>query len=115
MNNEQSKPEHAALANDGPEWEIEAMLEEVWHQLRGRVRRTDILQVLLEILPRYADARVTLYLPILVHREAVEVLQARLDEATPDRAVRDAKPDSRTVKHDDLVTGIALSTGSSGS
>jgi hypothetical protein len=79
MNNEQSKPEHAVLANDGPEWEIEAMIEEVWHQLRGRARRTEILQVLLEILPKYEDARVTLFVPIFVRREAVEVLRTRLE------------------------------------
>ena len=115
MNNEQSKPEHAAPANDGPEGEIEAMIEEVWHQLQGRVNRTEILQVLLEILPKYEDARVKLYVPILVHREAVDVLRARLDEAKPDRSVRDARSDSHTAKRDDLVSGIALPVGSAGS
>ena len=83
MNNKQSEPEHAAPANDDPEWEIEDMIERVWHQLHGRVNRTDILQVLLEILPKYEDARVKLYVPILVHRKAVDVLYARLDDETP--------------------------------
>ena len=83
MNNKQSEPEHAVPAKDDPEWEIEDMIERVWHQLHGRVNRTNILQVLLEILPNYEDARVKLYVPILVHRKTVDVLCARLDDETP--------------------------------
>jgi hypothetical protein len=115
MNNEQSKPGHAVLANDGPEWEIEAMIEEVWHQLRGRARRTEILQVLLEILPKYEDARVTLFVPIFVRREAVEVLRTRLDEAVRVKPIpaagtlsTDAAPDGRQVELNELVTAVTL-------
>jgi hypothetical protein len=107
MNNEPSRPEQAVPANEGPEWEIEAMIEEVWHQLQGRVNRTDILQVLLEILPKYEDARVTLYVPIFVRREAVAVLRTRLDDETPPvNPVRvngaystEASPNDRTYEH----------------
>ena len=114
MTNEPLKPEQGAAVHDGPDWEVEVMIERVWHQLQGRVNRSDILQVIFKILPKYENARVTLYVPILVHREAVDVLRTRLDEPKPYRPVRDAKPDSHTVKRDDLVTGIALPTGSSG-
>lgn len=107
MNNEQLKPEHPASVNYGLEWETEAMIERVWHQLQGRVNRTDILQVLLEILPKYEDARITLYVPILVHREAVGVLRARLDDesqqANPVRVngtySTEARPNNRTHEH----------------
>ena len=70
--------------------------------------------MILEIIPRYENARVTTYVPILVYREAVDTLRARLDEARPDRPVRDAKPDSRLEKRDDLVTAIVSPTASSG-
>ena len=107
MNNEQLKPEHPASVNNGLEWETEAMIERVRHQLQGRVNRTDILQVLLEILPKYEDARITLYVPILVDREAVGVLCARLDdESRQVNPVRvngtystDARPNNRTHEH----------------
>jgi len=115
MNDEQLKTEDGAPFIDGSEWDVEVMIEQVWRQFQGRVNRSDILQVLLEILPKYEDARVTLYVPILVHREVVAALRARLDEATPDRPAREAMPDSHTVKRDDLVTGIALPVSSSGS
>ena len=112
MNNEPLKPEQGTPIHDGPDREVEGMIEKVWQHLQGRVNRSDILQVILKILPKYENARVTIYVPILVHREAVDVLRTRLDEPKPYRPVRDAKPDSHPVKRDDLVTGIALPTGS---
>ena len=119
MNNKQSRPEHTTLADNGFEWEIEAMIEEVWHRLEGRVNRTEILQVLLGILPKYEDARVTLYLPILVHREVVAVLRALLDEGVRVKPIpaagtqsTDAAPDGHLVEPNEPTTAEMLPASS---
>ena len=83
MNNEQLKLEHGAPASEDPDWEVETVIEQVWQELQGEVNRAVILQVLLKIMPKYENARVTTYVPLLVHREAVDVLRARLDDETP--------------------------------
>jgi hypothetical protein len=38
MNNEQLKSEHGAPANDGPEWDVETVIERVWNDLKGKVK-----------------------------------------------------------------------------
>ena len=114
MNDEQVKQAHGTPVKKDTDWDIETMIDQVWHQLQGKVSRAAIQSVILEIIPRYENARVTTYVPILVYREAVDTLRARLDEARPDRPVRAAKPDSRLEKRDDLVTAIVLPTASSG-
>jgi hypothetical protein len=114
MNDEQVRQVYGTPVEKDTDWDIETMIDQVWHQLQGQVSRAAIQSVILEIISRYENARVTTYVPILVHREAVDTLRARLDEARPDRPVRDAKPDSRLEKRDDLVTAIVLPTASSG-
>ena len=51
--------------------------------MQGEVNRSVILQVLLKIIPKYENARITTYVPLLVRREAVDVLHARLNDETP--------------------------------
>jgi len=114
MNDEQVKQAFGPPIKKDPDWDIETIIEQVWRDLQGRVSRAAIRPVILEIMPKYENARITTYIPILVHRETVDTLRARLDEARPDRPVRDAKPDSRLEKRDDLVTAIVLPTASSG-
>ena len=81
MNDEQARQLYDAPVKRDSDWDIETMIDQVWRQLQGSVSRAAIQAVILEIIPRYENARVTTYVPILVHREAVDTLRTRLDEA----------------------------------
>ena len=114
MNDEQVRHVYDAPVKKDSDWDIETMIDQVWHHLQGQVSRAAIQAVMLEIIPRYENARVTTYVPILVYREAVDTLRTRLAEARPDRPIRDAESDSRPEKRDDLAAEIVLPTASSG-
>ena len=114
MNDEPVRPVYDAPVKKDSDWDIETMIDQVWRQLQGQVSRAAIQAVILEIVPRYENARVTTYIPVLIHREAVDTLRIRLDDARPDRPIRDAESDSRPEKRDDLAAEIVLPTASSG-
>lgn len=99
MNDKQLKQEHSAPADGHSDLDIGAMVEQIRNDLQGRVSRSAIRQTLLEILPKYENARVRTYIPILVCREALETLRVELSKATPD---------GRTAKPYGLTTGIVL-------
>jgi hypothetical protein len=83
MNDEPVRPVYDAPVKKDSDWDIETMIDQVWRQLQGQVSRAAIQAVILEIMPRYENARVTTYVPVLVHREAVDTLHARLDSVSP--------------------------------
>ena len=108
MNDQHLKPvEHGTLTTDGLDWDVETVIEQVWQDLQGEVNRSAILQVLLKIIPKYENARITTYVPLLVRRETVDELHARLDDETPPvNPVRvngtystEARPNDRTYGH----------------
>jgi cAMP phosphodiesterase len=47
----------------------EAIIEQIWKDLGGRASRTEIKQVVIEVSPRYADARIMTYVPIFLGKE----------------------------------------------
>jgi hypothetical protein len=64
-----------AMDNDVPEGLNSADLEAIVRSVQAQVRdvsRWEIERVVLRELARFQDARVTLYLPILVERAAVQ-------------------------------------------
>ena len=81
MNNEHLKPaEHGTLTTDGLDWDVETVIEQVSQDLQGEVDRSFILQVLLKIMPKYENARITTYVPLFVRRETVAALRSQLIE-----------------------------------
>ena len=56
-------------------WDIEPVVEQVWKDLGGTVLRSAIRQTVAELFSQYDDATVRLYVPILVRREATELLR----------------------------------------
>ena len=93
MNHKQVRQAYGAPVNKYSDHDIEAMIEQVWNDLRGRVSRSDLSRVVQVILPRYKYARITTYVPLFVCREAMTTLRAGLAGATPDSPIqRPCKP-----------------------
>ena len=49
--------------------DLEAIIEQIWKDLEDTASRSDIRSVLIEIAPRYADARIFTYVPIFMGKE----------------------------------------------
>jgi hypothetical protein len=49
--------------------DLEAIIEQIWKDLGDTASRSDIRSVLIEIAPRYADARIFTYVPIFMGKE----------------------------------------------
>ena len=50
--------------------DLEAIIEQIWKDLEGTASRSDIRSVVIEVAPRYADARIFTYVPIFIGKEA---------------------------------------------
>jgi|GEM_PF-2977108 hypothetical protein len=49
--------------------DLEAIIEQIWTELGGRASRSDIRRVVIEVSPRYEDARIMTYVPIFLGKE----------------------------------------------
>jgi hypothetical protein len=64
-------------SNGGIPLGLEALTEELWGDLHGRVERQAIHQVLTEVASKYRDARILTFVPIFVRRDALRILRKR--------------------------------------
>jgi len=58
------------------DWDVEAIVDQVWSNLDGRVVRSAIYITVVRLLEKYDDAVVKLYVPLLICREATELLSS---------------------------------------
>ena len=49
--------------------DFEAIIEQIWKDLAGTASRSDIRSLVIEVAPRYADAHIFTYVPILMGKE----------------------------------------------
>jgi hypothetical protein len=49
--------------------DMEAIIEQIWINLGGTASRADIRSVVMEVAPRYAEARIFTYVPIFMGKE----------------------------------------------
>jgi hypothetical protein len=68
INNDQ-KPVINLDAGGNSSIDLEAIIEQIWKDLGDTASRSDIRSVLIEIAPRYADARIFTYVPIFMGKE----------------------------------------------
>jgi hypothetical protein len=54
--------------------DIDLLTGKIWQDLHGQVPRERVRQVLLDLLPKYQEARILTYVPVLLHRNAIEIL-----------------------------------------
>jgi hypothetical protein len=58
------------------EWNTADLIERTWREFNGEVPRSRIREVVNELLDGYQDAKVKTYLPILIRRQAIDLLNA---------------------------------------
>ena len=68
LNNEQ-KPAESHAPGGNSHFDLEAIIEQIWMDLGGTASRSDIRSVVIEVSPRYADARILTYVPIFMGKE----------------------------------------------
>ena len=49
--------------------DLEAIIEQIWKDLGRTASRSDVRRVVIEVAPRYADARIFTYVPIFMGKE----------------------------------------------
>jgi hypothetical protein len=62
------------------DWDVDTIVEQIWNDLKGAVARSVIQDVLVEVVPRYEEARLQTFDPIFIRRDAVQrlrILQSR--------------------------------------
>lgn len=59
------------------ELDIDVLVELVWLDLEGSVPRSDVEATVSQLICRYENAKVKQYLPILVQRQAKQLLRKR--------------------------------------
>jgi hypothetical protein len=60
--------------NESFEWNIEDFTEQVWNDLAESIPRPTVHQTVSLLLAEYDDATIRRYIPLLVRREARELL-----------------------------------------
>lgn len=67
-----------APADGNSQWDAERILEQIWRDLGGAMSRSHIRRVLMEIAPKYENARVKNFVPILLQRSVLQRLRDEL-------------------------------------
>ena len=58
------------------EWSQDSLIERTWRDFKGEVPRSRISEVIADFILRYEDAKVKTFLPILIRRQAIDLLNA---------------------------------------
>lgn len=58
------------------EWNPNDLIEDTWRELKGEIPRSRIREVVTELVDRYKNAKVKTYVPILIRRQKVDLLNA---------------------------------------
>ena len=64
---------------DRTDWDIESMVEQLYCELDGVVSRSTVEQTITTLFANYENARVKSFVPVIVRRQAKNMLHARAD------------------------------------
>ncbi len=69
---------HVPLQQDAEQTgiDLDQLTDAIWEEMKGRINKVEIRQILEQILPSYQDARIWGFVPILMRRELAEILVA---------------------------------------
>lgn len=76
MNESELKLGINAVNKTQADWNVDAIVEQIFSDLNGSITRTTIQEVLKEIIPKYESAQIQTYVPIFIRRDAVNQLQS---------------------------------------
>ena len=57
--------------------DLDELTEKIWRDLQGQVDQSKIRQVLVDLKPKYQEAHILTFIPILMRRNAIEILRRR--------------------------------------
>ena len=57
--------------------DLDDLTEKVWRDLQGQVDQSKIREVLVDLKPKYKEARILTFIPVLMRRNAIEILRSR--------------------------------------
>jgi hypothetical protein len=57
--------------------DLDKLAESIWRDLHGQVDQSEIRQVLVDLKPKYQEARILTFIPVLMRRNAIEILRHR--------------------------------------
>jgi hypothetical protein len=83
MEDAESRTEGVPRASAKPDWDEEAIIEQIWHDLQGVIDRSTIGHELAQVISRFHGARVKTFVSIFLHRQTVERLRAKLADPVP--------------------------------
>ena len=75
MNENQNAIEGLVLFEESNDRDTEDLVEQVWNDLAKSIPRPTVYQTVTRLLAKYDDATIRLYVPLLVRREARELLR----------------------------------------
>ena len=55
--------------------DLDELTEKIWRDLQGQVDQSKIRQVLVDLKPKYQEARILTFIPLLMRRNAIEILR----------------------------------------
>jgi len=55
--------------------DLDELTERIWRDLHGQVDQPKIRQVLVDLKPKYQEARILTFIPLLMRRNAIEILR----------------------------------------
>jgi len=84
MDDRESMTERAPNANGKPDWDKEAIVEQIWNDLQGTVDRSTIRYELAKVTPTFKDARIATYVPLSVRKLTVERLRTGSSRIAPE-------------------------------
>ncbi len=57
--------------------DLDELTDRIWRDLQGQVDQSKIRQVLVDLKPKYKEARILTFIPVLMRRNAIEILRCR--------------------------------------
>ena len=74
------------------DWDVGTVTEQIFGELYGTVARSTIQEVINEVIPKYRNARIQMFVPIFIRRDAVDQLKAmQAFFSTPVKALVDSE------------------------
>lgn len=73
---DETRLKSGAVATNGAraDWTVDTIADQIFRILKGSVTRETILQIVNQVAPRYEDARIQIFVPILIQRDVMDEL-----------------------------------------
>ena len=73
------------------DWDVDTIVEQIFSDLNGALARSEIQEILKEVIRKYESARIQIYVPIFIRRDTVNQLKSmQIPFATPGMAINEA-------------------------